>query len=232
MSIKDIEYLKYMKYKKKYLILKNMIGGGCMEKAKQIMLDKWEHIYEMMRIERKELSGVITTDMEFVYIGPGTDVMVEPEKKECYAPWHSHPPISVLMLPEDDIVFTPPSSADIYYTILGKILGKYDHSITISKEGIYIITPTEKAVCLSKGELKELLKLDDPWLMPAEPISDERGLQKMDFHGNEIYYPYLYELLNMKINWDHNTLDEAVANYIEQMKVLYIYVEFIPVIKK
>ena len=228
MSVKNTEYLKYLKYKQKYLLLKNMIGGNHIDEAKKIILDKWQFIFDMMFKERKELGGIITNDMKFVYIGPGTDIMVEPEKNECYAPWHSHPPISVLMLPVEDIVFTPPSPPDIYYTILGKILKKYNRSITVSKEGIYIVTPTEQALTLSKDELKELLKLEDPWLMPAEPIVNERGLQKMDFHGNEKYFPYLYKLLNMEIDWNHYTLDDAVTKYIEQMKELYIDVEFVP----
>jgi hypothetical protein len=229
MSVKNIEYFKYLKYKKKYLLLKNMIGGNHIEEAKKLMLANYKFIFDMMFKERKELGGIITNDMKFVYIGPGTDIMVEPERNECYAPWHSHPPIHILTLPVENIVFLPPSSSDIYYAILGKILKKYNHSITVSKEGIYIVTPTETSRCLSEYELKELLKSEDPWRMPGEPIANERGLEKVDFHGNERYFPYLYKLLSMEIDWDHHTIDAAVAKYIEQMKELYIDVEFIPI---
>lgn len=214
----NLNYKKYQKYKNKINFIK----------AVNLVTQKSKYIMEETRKYRSEIYGVITLDITFQYDGKGTGVMTDPEKNECFASWHSHPPLSVLTIPEDDIVFTPPSPADIYYAILGKILKKYDYSFIVSHEGIYIVTPLEKTVNFGEHELKELLHKNDPWLLPAEPIVNETGLIGVDFHGQEKLFPYFSELLHMTPNWNFDNLNSAVKHYIDQMENLHINIKFIP----
>ena len=53
------------------------------------------------------------------------------------------------------------------------------------------------------------------------------GLMGFDFHGFELEYPYIKSLLTSNINWNHETLNDAVVHYIEQMAKQYITIEFI-----
>lgn len=190
-----------------------------MENRNFIMCETYKH--------RKEVSGMITSDLKHIYKGPGNDTMVEPDTEKCFGSYHSHPPISVLTLPEEDILFNPPSTADIYYAILSRVLERCNHSFVISKEGVYVISPRSNAVECFSNELQTLIASDDPWRMPAEPIHDKDGLQGFDFHGRGDYFPYCNKLLNAKISWDHYDLDSAICKYKEMMADLYVSITFI-----
>ena len=183
---------------------------------------KYSSIIKKMTKRRKEISGIITNSLKIKTTNTGSMVEVKPEKIKCFACWHSHPPLSVLTQPEEDVLFTPPSHTDLYYALIGKSLSKYNHSFVISFEGIYRITPTDKAAEFCVSELAELLSSDDPWRLPAEPIDRSR----YDFHGMESSYPYMVKLFNMKIDWDKSDLDSAVSSYIDEANKLHITVEF------
>jgi len=241
--------MDFIDYKSKYMKYKNLIGSSGSKnkkiyflfnlkkedeeivkiyKAINILKENYDKIIEIMFNQKKEISGIIDNHLKIkINEKQSSEIMAEPEKAKCFACWHSHPPLSVLTGPEDDIVFTPPSTSDLYYTILGCILSKYNHSFVVSKEGIYRISPFETAIEKSKAELTELLSTDDPWRLPAEAITNERGLIGFNFYGKEENYPFISKLLNLNISWDKNTLDEAVTAYIETVKKMYIDIEFI-----
>lgn len=222
-------YKKYISYKTKYLKLKKQLGGDNLETAINLIKDNYDFIFKEMYKHKKECYGTIKSDLSFEYKGAGFEIIAPPETEECFACWHTHPPLNVLMLPEDDIFFNPPSLGDIYYVLLGAVLKKYNYSFVVAKEGIYLIEPQSQSIRLASSDLKDIIQLDDPWVLPAEPIADERGEKGYDFHGAESEYPYLSVLLSQKISWNFNNFDDAFSNYKSTFEQLGIKIIFIPI---
>lgn len=72
---------------------------------------------------------------------------VPPTTVPCAAAWHTHPYARVLVLPEDDVPFHPPSAADVYYAVFGKAFKLYDRYAVCAPEGVYLLSVTNDAVC-------------------------------------------------------------------------------------
>ena len=225
----DNDIKKYFKYKIKYLMLKNQLDDGIKNKlnlALTIIDSKYNYIINEMYKHKKEVSGIITLNFNFIYKGPGKGTIVDPEETECFCCWYSHQPTSVLELPKEDIFFTPPSIIDIYYLILGTLLNKYQYSFVVVKEGIYIIKMDDNIKDNVRKELNTLLTSQDPWKLVAEPILDKPGQFSYNFHGEEIQYPYCNRLYNTKISYRFNNFKDALNNYKKQMKELGITIQF------
>uniref|UniRef100_A0A6C0I2K7 Uncharacterized protein n=1 Tax=viral metagenome TaxID=1070528 RepID=A0A6C0I2K7_9ZZZZ len=192
-------------------------------------LKKYHKIFIFLTIlHKKEFLGYILkrgNKYKLVYIGVGSSIMVDPVISKCYACFHTHPP-RCLILPKEDIYFTPPSMADIYITILACILKKRkkSYSFVLAMEGIYKIKITKYAKLQAFNELGELLLLEDPWQFPANPIISENGLDGFNFNGKESQYPYISELLNTKISWEFYSLQNAFEFYQNSLDKLGIIV--------
>jgi len=94
---------------------------------------------------RLELHGHIDESKDCLFVlrkdeAAGTATMA-PQwcQKGAVASWHSHPPNTLLVLPDEDIFFQPPSEADIYNLILNRLNAQNDYAIVFSMEGAYVM---------------------------------------------------------------------------------------------
>ena len=202
----------YLESKNRYLSLK----GGNKEIQKHVFntikTSSIDILKYMSRPDvRKEIFGHIAEKNEIGKFNIGDKVVSPPNNKKSLAAWHSHPPLSVLSGTEEDIFFTPPSSADIYYLIIASLLKLYHNSYIISYEGIYSISVENPDIY--RGELQEILNLDDQFVMPAEPIVGDNGLIGFDWHGRDKEYQNISKLLSLVPNYHHDNLKSAVFDY-------------------
>lgn len=134
------------RFKKSYLA----VFGGGKESTGMLLIEavqsKYNEIMRKTASQNKEFAGVITDNFEFKKERTGTGIMVSPHCEAGYtADWHSHPPTKVLILPTDNIFFTPPSDADIYMALLNSFLDHNNVSVVFAIEGIYFVVISESA---------------------------------------------------------------------------------------
>lgn len=188
----------------------------------------WLEMYE----SRREVSGKIDELGRVHSYGPAGSITAPAEMGACGAAWHTHPPRSVLAVPEDDVFFLPPSSADVFYVLLGAYRRLYRHSLVISIEGMYTIVAegsdaiNRELTALGYGEDA------DNWDMPAEPLVEDTGLTGFRWDPeNQHEAPLLTTLLS---DWDVCIMNtaaghrEALAAYQKQLLKFSVTTTFVP----
>jgi hypothetical protein len=182
-------------------------------------------ILDYQKLHKVEISGCMNEENEIGNFIEGTLIMSFPIKEKCLTIWHSHPPDSMFNIPEK-IIYTPPSSSDIYFLILGSLKGLYNTSYIISYEGVYRISLSETVKNKAMKELDKIIESEDPFRIPFDPIVSDYGLVGYDFDDETKHYPFIRELLSSHPNYKFDNFNDAFADYKKELNKLGIILEF------
>jgi len=161
-------------YKSKQCVTTLTDVQSLMKFAQNVFLELMLESNEM----RKEMGGYVDELFQIHNLHFGEEFTVDTHcRYGALASFHTHGPMSVLTLPEEDVFFAPPSEADIYNLLINAVLRQNKYSIVFTREGIFLLEITDRAIEQTRRELRDVMEQEQMrqcmWLL--QPKLTSRG---------------------------------------------------------